>query len=168
MVSIKKPLQRNSDFYPHCLEKGLRSERALNIALSEMYVNSVSTSRVSKIIKSMCSASVSLQMETPALTQCDLGNGDSCINPIWDPWVNAGVSCGYYGDGTSKCHCTEDQIDRYKNKISGPLLDRIDMVLSRPLKTQPNQTKPNQTKTTHFFQPSKSTKLLFIQHHKKS
>lgn len=40
--------------------------------------------------------------------------------------------CGFYGDGTSKCHCTADQIDRYKNKISGPLLDRIDMVLSVP------------------------------------
>ncbi|CAC9449642.1 AAA+ ATPase superfamily protein YifB/ComM, associated with DNA recombination [uncultured Gammaproteobacteria bacterium] len=40
--------------------------------------------------------------------------------------------CGYYGDGTAKCHCTEDQIDRYKNKISGPLLDRIDMVLTVP------------------------------------
>jgi magnesium chelatase family protein len=38
----------------------------------------------------------------------------------------------HYGDGTSKCHCTEDQIDRYKNKISGPLLDRIDMVLTVP------------------------------------
>ncbi len=40
--------------------------------------------------------------------------------------------CGFYGDGTSKCHCTEDQITRYKNKISGPLLDRIDMVLNVP------------------------------------
>ena len=40
--------------------------------------------------------------------------------------------CGFYGNGTSKCHCTADQIDKYKNKISGPLLDRIDMVLSVP------------------------------------
>ncbi len=40
--------------------------------------------------------------------------------------------CGFYGDGTAKCHCTEDQISRYKNKISGPLLDRIDMVLTVP------------------------------------
>ncbi|SHN92965.1 MG(2+) CHELATASE FAMILY PROTEIN / ComM-related protein, partial [Bathymodiolus heckerae thiotrophic gill symbiont] len=40
--------------------------------------------------------------------------------------------CGYYGDGTTKCHCTRDQIDKYKNKISGPLLDRIDMVLDVP------------------------------------
>ena len=40
--------------------------------------------------------------------------------------------CGYYGDGTAKCHCTEDQIDKYRSKISGPLLDRIDMVLEVP------------------------------------
>jgi magnesium chelatase family protein len=38
--------------------------------------------------------------------------------------------CGYYGDGTNKCHCTSEQITRYKNKISGPFLDRIDMRLS--------------------------------------
>lgn len=35
--------------------------------------------------------------------------------------------CGYYGDGTHRCECRPDQIERYKNKISGPLLDRIDM-----------------------------------------
>ena len=68
-LDLLVPQTRNSDFYPNCLEKGLHSERALNIALSEMYVNGVSTSRVSKIIKSMCGASVSLQMETPALIQ---------------------------------------------------------------------------------------------------
>ena len=40
--------------------------------------------------------------------------------------------CGYYGDGTTKCHCTEDQISKYQIKISGPLLDRIDMILEVP------------------------------------
>lgn len=40
--------------------------------------------------------------------------------------------CGHFGDGTAKCHCTEDQIDKYHSKISGPLLDRIDMVLDVP------------------------------------
>lgn len=51
--------------------------------------------------------------------------------------------CGYYGDGTAKCHCTNDQIDRYKNKISGPLLDRIDMVLTVP--PLPKEVLLNQT-----------------------
>jgi len=40
--------------------------------------------------------------------------------------------CGYFGDGSQKCHCTEDQVSKYRSKISGPLLDRIDMVLELP------------------------------------
>lgn len=52
--------------------------------------------------------------------------------------------CGFYGDGTNKCHCTSDQIDRYKSKISGPLFDRIDMVLVVP--PLPKEILLNQTK----------------------
>ncbi|MGI9536739.1 MAG: YifB family Mg chelatase-like AAA ATPase [Desulfocapsaceae bacterium] len=37
--------------------------------------------------------------------------------------------CGYLGDGINRCRCTEQQIRNYKSKISGPLLDRIDMQL---------------------------------------
>ena len=40
--------------------------------------------------------------------------------------------CGYYGDSRRECHCTVNQIARYRNKISGPLLDRIDIQLEVP------------------------------------
>lgn len=35
--------------------------------------------------------------------------------------------CGYLGSRIKTCKCTPDQIDRYQNKLSGPLLDRIDI-----------------------------------------
>ena len=35
--------------------------------------------------------------------------------------------CGYYGSRTKKCRCTPYQIQRYQQRISGPMLDRIDM-----------------------------------------
>jgi magnesium chelatase family protein len=35
--------------------------------------------------------------------------------------------CGYAGDSRGRCHCTAEQILRYRNRISGPLIDRIDI-----------------------------------------
>ncbi|MGA9574299.1 MAG: YifB family Mg chelatase-like AAA ATPase, partial [Lysobacterales bacterium] len=35
--------------------------------------------------------------------------------------------CGMAGDGSGRCHCSGEQIQRYKNRVSGPLLDRIDI-----------------------------------------
>lgn len=40
--------------------------------------------------------------------------------------------CGYLGDGSSRCRCTPDQVARYRSKISGPLLDRIDLHVEVP------------------------------------
>lgn len=40
--------------------------------------------------------------------------------------------CGYLGHFNNKCRCTPDNIARYRNKISGPLLDRIDMLIEVP------------------------------------
>jgi len=40
--------------------------------------------------------------------------------------------CGYLGDASGRCHCTSEQVARYRAKISGPLLDRIDMHLDVP------------------------------------
>jgi magnesium chelatase family protein len=35
--------------------------------------------------------------------------------------------CGMAGDDSGRCHCSAEQIQRYRNRISGPLLDRIDI-----------------------------------------
>ncbi len=40
--------------------------------------------------------------------------------------------CGYAGDASGRCHCTAEQIQRYRNRISGPLLDRIDLHVEVP------------------------------------
>lgn len=37
--------------------------------------------------------------------------------------------CGYYGDGSGKCRCSESDVRKYLGKISGPMLDRIDIQL---------------------------------------
>jgi magnesium chelatase family protein len=38
--------------------------------------------------------------------------------------------CGFFGDSTRVCKCTEAQLERYRKKLSGPMMDRIDMRIS--------------------------------------
>ena len=40
--------------------------------------------------------------------------------------------CGYLGHTSGKCRCTPDQITRYRGRLSGPLLDRIDIQIEVP------------------------------------
>ncbi len=54
--------------------------------------------------------------------------------------------CGYLTDPDRECICTQSQIVRYKQKISGPLLDRIDMVIQ-----------VDKVKTEELMQPSETT-----------
>ena len=58
-LDLKIPQVRNCDFYPSFLEKGLRSERSLNLSIAEMYVNGVSTRKVQNIIEQLCGFDIS-------------------------------------------------------------------------------------------------------------
>ena len=51
--------------------------------------------------------------------------------------------CGYLGDRKKQCTCTDVQIQRYKSRLSGPLLDRIDLVISVPRLTTEELTNNN-------------------------
>jgi len=77
----------------------------------------------------ICISRANAQVEYPARFQLI-----AAMNPC---------PCGFLNDGTDRCRCTPQQIARYRDKISGPLLDRIDLqvhVGSLPL--QELQQKP--------------------------
>ena len=53
-LELKIPQARGIAFYPGCLEKGLRSEKALKLAIAEMYLKGVSTRKVEAITEQLC------------------------------------------------------------------------------------------------------------------
>src|ERR1700722_7557229 len=57
-LTLAVPQTRGVEFYPSALEKGLRSERALKLAVAEMYVQGVSTRKVAAITEKLCGREV--------------------------------------------------------------------------------------------------------------
>jgi putative transposase len=57
-LELQVPQTRDSAFYPSSLERGERSERALKLAVAEMYVQGVSTRKVAKITAELCGLEV--------------------------------------------------------------------------------------------------------------
>jgi transposase-like protein len=58
-VELQVPQTRGVEFYPKSLERGVRSERALKLAIAEMYVQGVSTRKVTEITSELCGLDVS-------------------------------------------------------------------------------------------------------------
>lgn len=58
-LELEIPQVRGLKFYPQCLEKGCRSEKALKLAIAEMYLQGVSTRRVQEITGKLCGYEVS-------------------------------------------------------------------------------------------------------------
>ncbi len=70
-VTFDVPQVRDGNFYPSALEKGLRSERALTLALAEMYVQGVSTRKVAAITEQLCGMERSSMQVSRAAAQLD-------------------------------------------------------------------------------------------------
>ena len=70
-LDLRVPQVRNSDFYPSALERGTRSERAVKLALAEMYVQGVSTRKVKAITEHLCGFEVSSSQVSRATAELD-------------------------------------------------------------------------------------------------
>jgi len=56
--------------------------------------------------------------------------------------------CGFFGESPNRCRCTPDQIRRYRSKISGPLLDRVDLHVMVPALKQRELQQSSQGEST--------------------
>jgi transposase-like protein len=82
-LELQVPQTRDVEFYPKSLERGVRSERALKLAVAEMYVQGVSTRKVTEITQELCGLDVSssqvsraaklLDEELRSWRECPLG-----------------------------------------------------------------------------------------------
>ena len=70
-LELQVPQVRGIFFYPQCLEKGSRSERALKLAVAEMYLKGVSTRRVEKITEALCGVSFTSMQVSRATKELD-------------------------------------------------------------------------------------------------
>ena len=70
-ITFDIPQVREGGFYPEALEKGQRSERALLLTLAEMYVQGVSTRKVSAIVEQMCGVEISSAQVSRAVAMLD-------------------------------------------------------------------------------------------------
>ena len=73
------PQVRDGGFYPSSLDKGLRSERALKVALAEMYVQGVSTRKVAKITEQLCGFEV---------TSSQVSRAAQALDVVLEQWRN--------------------------------------------------------------------------------
>ena len=64
-LKLKIPQVRNLSFYPQSLQRGCRSEKALKLAIAEMYVTGVSTRKVSRITEQLCGTEISANPIAP-------------------------------------------------------------------------------------------------------
>ena len=78
-ITFDIPQVREGGFYPQALEKGLRSERALMLALAEMYVQGVSTRKVAAITERLCGSEIS---------STQVSRASALLDEVLEAWRN--------------------------------------------------------------------------------
>ena len=70
-IPVKIPQVRGMSFYPHCLERGERSEKALKAAVAQMYLQGVSTRKVTRIVEELCGLEVTSMQVSRVTAELD-------------------------------------------------------------------------------------------------
>jgi transposase-like protein len=78
-LQLAVPQVRGASFYPRALERGTRSEKALLVALAEMYVQGVSTAKVTKITEELCGCEIS---------SSDVSRATALLDEEFERWRN--------------------------------------------------------------------------------
>jgi transposase-like protein len=86
-LQLAVPQVRGASFYPSVLERGSRSEKALLLALAEMYVQGVSTARVSKITEELCGCEIS---------SSDVSRATALLDKEFAAWRNRPLGAAEY------------------------------------------------------------------------
>ncbi len=73
----------NIEFYPSALEKGMRSERALKVAMAEMYIQGVSTRKVTKVLEKLCGLEIS---------STQVSNASKLLDKELEQWRNRPIA----------------------------------------------------------------------------
>jgi len=86
-LHLQVPQVRGASFYPTALERGSRSEKALRLALAEMYVQGVSTRKVSQITEELCGCEIS---------SSDVSRATALLDEEFAKWRSRGLGCVKY------------------------------------------------------------------------
>lgn len=82
-LNLAIPQVRDGSFYPSFLERGIRSERALKLSLAEMYIQGVSTRKVSSILEELCGLEV---------TSTEVSRASKLLDDEFSTWRNRPLS----------------------------------------------------------------------------
>jgi putative transposase len=77
-IVVDVPQTRGTGFYPSVLERGVRSERALRLAIAEMYIRGVSTRKVQHVMQKLCGLDV---------TSAQVSRASACLDEELQQWL---------------------------------------------------------------------------------